>query len=375
MEDIRIYDYEFNLLAIESHVISANWVLRFNGIGSFEAHFSPMSDIVPLVIDKPYLIAVQSNKQAVITAKQLAGDFVLYGHTINWMLSRRVAPAFDMEKLGLDGHLSTVVRYLAEQAFDDVANYAVEPMPTDWAADKVIWRRGAHIASEVVAECLALARSGHSMEYDIENRMWRFRAFTPRHTGLVVSEADKNAYDTRLSEDAQNLATSGYYDREMDEHGSWNAATNTPLLVDNMPQNYCKYYHVTTAGTRFGSTFAVGDRVVCRSEDGKWQKNADTGSVWSYMPPQNGETGIYKWDTLLGGETLDDATASLASHRLEQNVAVKTKGLLHGRDYLPGDIVTVQYRVGGVMRSVEKQIAGVRIWHEQGNIGERPYFD
>ena len=381
MEDIRIYDYEFNLLGIESKVISANWILRFNGIGSFEAHFSPRSDIAALAADRPYLIAVQGGKQAVVTAKQLgaagnhAGDFVLYGRTINWMLSRRIAQAFDMETMGMDGHLSTVVRYIAEQAFADVSNYVVEPMPGGWEADKVVWRRGTHTASEVLAECLAIAKSGHMMEYDIENRLWRFRAMEPRRTGLIVSEADKNAYDTQLSEDVQNLATSGFYDRETEDRGGWNAQTNKPLLVNNVPQNYCKYYDVTTAGTQFGISFAVGDRIVCRSTDGKWQKNADVGPVWSYISPKNGESGMYKWDTMLGGETLDDAEASLASHAFEQNIAVKTRGLKYERDYMPGDIVTLQYNVGGGIKSMEKQITGVRIWYEQGNVGERPYFN
>lgn len=44
MEDIRIYDYEFNLLHIEHDVISCNMTLYANEIGSFELHFRLTAD-------------------------------------------------------------------------------------------------------------------------------------------------------------------------------------------------------------------------------------------------------------------------------------------------------------------------------------------
>ena len=67
MEDLRFYDYEFNLRHIEPLAESVNWQMYYNGIGQFEAYFSYDSDVVALLTSEPYLVVVQGERQALIT--------------------------------------------------------------------------------------------------------------------------------------------------------------------------------------------------------------------------------------------------------------------------------------------------------------------
>ena len=68
MNDIRIYDYEFNLLHIEPDVLSAYWILNYNDIGTFEGTFPLSSGIADVVMKNKYLILVQGEHQALVTA-------------------------------------------------------------------------------------------------------------------------------------------------------------------------------------------------------------------------------------------------------------------------------------------------------------------
>src|SRR5690554_6337328 len=63
--------------------------------------------------------------------------------------------------------------------------------------------------------------------------------------------------------------------------GNWNANTNTPTLANNEPSNEGKVYYVTNAGTQFGLTFAIGDKLAF-IEGGvatKWDNVDDVTSV------------------------------------------------------------------------------------------------
>ena len=69
--------------------------------------------------------------------------------------------------------------------------------------------------------------------------------------------------------------------------GNWNANTNTPTLANNEPTNAGKVYYVTNAGTQFGLTFAIGDKLAF-IEGGvatKWDNVDDVTSV-------NGKQGV-----------------------------------------------------------------------------------
>ena len=84
------------------------------------------------------------------------------------------------------------------------------------------------------------------------------------------------------------LLTSG----QVNYDGTWNAATNTPTLV-NPPDALSKgdYYVVSAAGTQFGISFAVGDWII--SNGTAWEKVDLTDAVSSVF----GRTGAVVGDS------------------------------------------------------------------------------
>ena len=122
MEDIRIYDYEFNLLHIEHDIVSCNWTIHENAIGSFEMHFPLTSNLISVIMQNRYLVAVQGKKQAIITGRQVNTEGVLYGRTCNWLLSRFcVHDTFDTDSLLSEGRIpssdaQTVCAYILNSA-------------------------------------------------------------------------------------------------------------------------------------------------------------------------------------------------------------------------------------------------------------------
>ena len=124
IEDIRVFDWEFHFLCNLNRYNSLNWQLFYNEIGNFEGHFPKDSKIVDLVMSNRYLLIVQGNKQAIVTGYFAGDDFAVYGRTVNWLLSRRVAPVLATET-AVD--VETYARGLVSSAFSGVTGFVLGP--------------------------------------------------------------------------------------------------------------------------------------------------------------------------------------------------------------------------------------------------------
>lgn len=98
----------------------------------------------------------------------------------------------------------------------------------------------------------------------------------------VVKKAEQDENGNNIKD---TYATVTYVDGKISgvfrPSGNWNANTNTPTLANNEPTNAGKVYYVTDAGTQFGLTFAVGDKLAF-IEGGvatKWDNVDDVTSV------------------------------------------------------------------------------------------------
>ena len=206
-----------------------------------------------------------------------------------------------------------------------------------------------------------------------KQKRWVFNVLKGEALSLVVSEANRNAYDTDYTEDIQDLFSSGWYERALEDKGEWNATTNTPTLTDNVAANFGNYYEVSVAGTRFSKSFVVGDFILCRDPAGVWSKSKQTDPVWTYLPGD--KTGIYKWDAVLGGQNESEAKSDLNKKKKESVFKTKGRNILYGVDYRLGDTVKVQKQAGGWRTTVDKRVVGVRIWQEHNDAGEQPIFE
>ncbi|MCH5186254.1 MAG: hypothetical protein J1F64_09050 [Oscillospiraceae bacterium] len=317
MYDIRLYDYEFNLIHIEHSIISVNAVVKYNDIGSFEAHFPVSAGITLKALENPYLVVVMGDLQALITGKQANGnEFILYGKTVNWILSRRVTHKFTTYKTSFSTNAEILARTLVEKAFDDVENFVLDDM-CNIEYSQEFWRNTANQTSEVVKDCLDNAGAGHRVLFDRVNKRWVFGVFVGREIPLIISEANGNAYDSRFSEDIQDYYSSGWY-----------------------------------------------EKISANSDEGEWVQIVKDGD----------KTGIYKWDGVLYGTSASEGNNSLNNKKWRKITKMQTRNLRFGIDYSLGDIVRVQTEFGEFRQSVKKRIGGVEMWFENNNFGEEPVF-
>lgn len=315
MQDIRIYDFEFNLLHIENRFTSSNWRVMYNDVGTFETHFDLDNDVVPIILGNKYLVAVQGNQAAIITGKLAINDLTVFGRTCNWILSRRVTPDFTKNDTA-----EVIARELVTDAFSDVANFTLGDL-AGFSTPINFWRNTYNPTHEVIRDCMLNDNGGHEVTFDTVNKQWVFRCLKGVELPLIISEDNRNAYDTEYSEDMLNHYTAGWYETH-------------PEIDD-------------------------GEIV----------------TDWIYLPGDTSKTGIYRWETRLTGETESEANSDLKNKRYEEKVLAKLYNLKYGTDYNLGDTVRIQVKKGAFKTTVQRRITGVNLWYEHNNIGEQPIFE
>lgn len=377
MEDIRIYDFEFNLLHIEHRFIAANWCVKYNGIGTFEAHFPMSSEMVSIVMKQRYLIAVQGKKQAVITGMQTGDDFTIYGRTLNWLLTKRMVAKFKTEDLE-QTDLAGIADYVLKEAFVENANYPVSNMVLECDVTCDIgsfWRNTCNSSYDVIHDlCVRADDAGHELIFDTANKRWKLHLYSGTELPLIISESNRNACDVILSRDILDLATDGWYERSMKDRGEWNAATNKPflLLTEADPSSVYDYYRVSEDGVQNGVSYRSGDYILCGS-DGFFTKVTEMESVWERVG-ESSLTGIYRWEEKLTGTTPAEAEVGLMEKNVRSDLDAEMRQLHYGTDYRLGDRVQVRYKNGNFTYTGRKRITELNINYETNNETVQPVF-
>lgn len=320
--DIRFYDFSgknfastgnyFDLLHVENHFISSNWNIHYNDVGNFEAHFDLGSDTLPIIMDNDYLVAVQGSQAAIIIGKKTGEDLAVFGRTCNWLLKKRVTEAFSTT--GQESVYNLVKRKV-ESAFND-SPVQIENISFSVPAINV-QRSDNCITFDFVQECLEQNSLGHEMTFDFPNQKWLFRLLKGKDNSLVISTANRNAYDVTMTGDSLDFCTEGLYKSKM--------------------------------------------------SNGEYE--------WLPIYKQTPQTSILRWVTLLNGENASEARASLDKARCVNEINGKTIDVSFGNDYSLGDIVSVEWQSGRYKKRTKKRIVGVNLWYENGNIGEEPLFE
>ncbi len=306
---LLFYDFEFNLLLAEPKLVRSKWTVYYNGVGSFEAHLPLSSEAVGLVTDNRYLVVVQDGLSAIVVGSELKDELVIYGRTCNWLLSKRITPELET----VTGAAGALAEGFVNTAFSDVENFVTGTID---AGESIEFESRQATTLEVVTDCLSQKKLGHRVTFDVAAKQWVFDVIKGSENDLIMSEANKNAYDTRILADILELATCG------------------------------RFYKETENG--YESTVLEGDV----------QK-----------------TGIYRWEAELDGRASGEAAVSLGKMTEKNEITLKARNTMLGRDYNLGDIVRVQIIKGEYRTTVKKRISGVEIRFEQGACGEQPIFE
>ncbi|MBE7041640.1 MAG: hypothetical protein E7400_06715 [Ruminococcaceae bacterium] len=387
MEDVRIYDFECNLLHIEHDIASCNWSLYENDIGTFEMHFSPESPLVQVAVENRYLVAVQGEKQAIITGRQFGVEGVLYGRTCNWILTRFcVCETFDTRTLAETGELpsqdaKTVCMYLIQKGMGDIPNFVFEENAGTVFGDVYLQNKQVTTVFELVQSCMKQDGGGHRVFFDIKEKKWCFILTKGKMLSTILSEDNRNVHEQEYMADLQNFFSGGYFEMPIADMGNWNVFNNLPTLHNGFADNYAKGYKVcldkeATGHSfirRFDITFYDGDYIVCTTKDGVWRKADSLDSFIEQISPEL--SGIYGWKTKLDGNSEEVAKRSLAQYTESSRVSLKTKGFVFGQDYQLGDSVMQRFEKGDFSTCMSRKITGVHLWYEPNDIGEQPIFE
>ena len=375
MEDIRIYDFTFNLLHIEHDFISSNWTLKYNGIGTFEAHFPIKSGIVPVVMGNSYLVAVQGEKQAIVVGIQAGNDFAVFGRTVNWLLSKRTVAKFKTNDLS-QSSLSEIIAYVLNESFIKNVNYPVDNMCMDCNVTYSIgtfWRNTRNTAYDVIHDLCARAKnSGHRLVFNVPKKQWVLELYQGNDLPLIISEGNRNASELSVSRDCLDFATDGWYERAMKDCGDWSPSENLPDVTAQHTDLVYNYYRVSEDGTVNGVAYKSGDYILCGA-DGYFTKVTEVHSVWERMG-ESTLSGIYRWEEKLTGSTPSEAADNLAKKKRNDDVTGQISRLSYGTDYQLGDTVRLQCKLGDYLVTYSKRISEVSFCYESNTESIRPIF-
>lgn len=328
MKDIRIYDFEFNLLCIMTDVVSSRWHLLYNGIGTYEGHFRMEDDISDIILKNRYIIITQGDLQAICTGRIAAEELTVCGRTVNWILTRRVRPPFKARLIFGESYTDpeTLLLYCLKKGFTEPPSIGEDGLEIEGSVDKEravenfilpepigaepftyhFWRLTANDLSELTIDLCKKLNRGHRVVFDIENKCWRFEFIYPKDNDVLLSAAVKSIYDVSCTEDIQKEADGGWY---------------------------------------------PGGAADTDEED----------SSWYYIAGSPKKQGIYSWDCVLDCSGESEARDALEKRNIIDSTRAKLRGLEYGRDYALGDIVTVYVKAGSFERLSRCMINGVDI--------------
>lgn len=373
--DIRIYDKEFNILAVYPQYISVNWQLNFCKFGSVEIHLEKCAETVELFTTNKYLYIVQNEMQAVVTGIQINDDCTLFGRTPEWLLTKFLLTEFSAEQALADNAVkaatgSALACLAVQNGLESFCELTVQNLGND-ETDMSFYKidRAKDIYS-IVLECLTEKRLGFSFRFDTETGAFSFCVLSARENiETIISDELKTSYDSTYTVDLQNEAGGGVYYHSFTDMGTWNPVTNTPHLTKS-PENYGKRYKADADGTQFGLTVKKGEYLICTQKTGEFSVTDEANWFLVTIPAE--ENGIFSWSAVLSADHEDAANQELLQLKTETSVSCKSKNIVYGEDFFLGDLIEARFAAKGFVHCETKIINSVHIWDDAEDFGCLP---
>ena len=272
------YNFDFEMIYAEPKVKSVSWTLYYNEIGTFEAHFPLTSELTEITAENRYIAVCDGDKSAIITGREVNDELVLYGRTANWLLEKRIAP----KTASITGQAGIICNNLVSGAFSDVADFEVSQPPQ---SDTVtVIRTAFSTVYDAVIGCLLQAELGHKLDFDAKNKKWRFSVIKGQEIPLLISEPNKNAYETAVCEDILDLADCGYYGENGYISGTkqgiyrWEALLTSNTEAEAVSELAKKKMNsevlLKLNGLKYGKDYSLGDTLRIQINKGKWRTTA-----------------------------------------------------------------------------------------------------
>lgn len=370
MQEVKIYDFDFNLIASDFKCVSFEWDVRFNSVGTFEGVFTSDSPVYNACRQNEFAVCVQGENQGIVTSVNIKDDrIVVSGKSMNYILEKRICLPFTTKDEGVVKSAFQVVHDIVRKYCGDFITMSEIP---DGVANNHFTRIEPKSVEEVISDILSGVNGGHYVEFDVENKRWVFGIRVTEEKGLMLSEPDRTLSDCDYVRYVTDYASGGVYEQKPYFMGEWQAKNNYPYLENGKRDNFAKVYKVVQEGSNLGYYFYEGEYVVCKSEAGIWEKAESYGPFWYEVNAKN-KSGAKNWHKLLFCDDITEAVEMADLSGVDENVIAVVRGINSG-EFKIGDTVKIQLKSGDGIKVFKKQIKRITYHYEWGNCFVRPTF-
>ena len=362
MEDIRIYNENLDLVAIVPDYLASNWEIKFSEFGTGEIEFKPYADTVSLLTQNKHLFLVQGDIQSVVTGYCIGKACTVFTRTLEWLLTKFVVK--DVSKgENLSDTIENILSHLPEEFDLEFCGIDDNCDMSDFTLDRVTDMYTA------LKKCIKEPDIGFSLRADFKEKKFKFslkRAL--ENKDIILCDEYKTSYESVYTYDIQKDIQGGYYYHELECLGKYDAGNNIPS-ISITPENYGKYYVVSSDGQRMGLNLKKGDILACRDKNGGFEVIDEAKPFLVEVMPEY--TGIFSWTGVLDAMNETDAQKEFSDKKPMDMLTLKTR-LEYGTDYKIGHIINTRFYSGGCCITKKKLVSGVHMWVERDGVGASP---
>lgn len=371
-EDIRIYDGDFNLLAILPGYLSVNWEIKFCEFGLGEIQLEKTEEIVEILTDNKYLFLVQGDIQSIVTGYKIGEICTVFTRTLEWLLTKFCVRKFAVEDLGTSAYgkwnKCNLIRYVLTENLHEDFSLEFTGADDDEDLSEFVLEDGSDIYS-VIKSIIGDKTTGFKFYRDFEKGHFIFRLLTAvENTDVILCDRYRNSYDSEYNFDIQNEACGGIFYHEVKNMGRWDAAANNPT-IDKDPSNYGKYYTVSTDGTIMGEDVYKDQIILCKRQDGIFEVVDKAEPFLVELPPE--DKGIFSWTAALSSRDTLSAKKELSEKKVLDMLTCNTQ-LSYMEDFNLGDIVKIRFFAQNLSCEKQKLISEIHLWDEPESSGTVP---
>lgn len=318
--NLILYDYELNELAYSDKVISSDWEIKFNDIGTGEIHLNIDTLLLKPLIDNKYMFIKQSDCEheiiGVVVGVTYGDDVAVFCRTLNWFLSKMVTPAdfYPEGQKSLHDNVSQEAEIILANSHGCDISFGKS---AEFTHTPYFWRNTYNRTSDCIKDCLDNDNAGHIIRLDEKTGKFYLDILKGTEREYFISLNDGTASKIEVQKDVLDFANAGFYEKS----------------------------------------------IKTTDEDG----NETETTVWTEYPPPSGTAAMHQWYDVLGGSAASEAKSSLKDKSEKKEVLAELQRLKYETDYNLGDFVKVQIENRDVVFAVKQQITAVNLsWNAAG---------
>lgn len=323
--NLTLCDYELNELAYTDKIISSNWELKFNDIGTGEIHLSTNSPFLKPLLDNKYMLIKQGDCEheitGVIVGITYGEDIAVFCRTLNWFLSKMVTPDnfYAAGEKSLHDTVSEEAKTILAKSYGCDIHFG---NAAEFTNTPYFWRNTYNLTSDCIRDCLDNDNAGHRVRIDKGTGRFYLDILKGTEREYFISLNDGTASKIEVQKDILDFANAGFFEKS----------------------------------------------VKTKDSDG----NETEETIWTEYAPPSGTAEMYQWYEVLSGRSVSEAKSSLKDKSEKNEVLTELQRLEYETDYELGDFVKVQIENTDTVTTVKQQITAVTLNWDSTGFSENP---